>query len=864
MMCLKIMNRIEKIISTNDSRSHRNGLLPFVRYGGDGTVEEVTAVGGNGNYGQYVCDFTIFDNNSNKELCRLKYLDVLRNYSFIQERLNASVYTKRVKMSDAIYTVEIIKEDNCASASLTTTKSKEFEVYYWKDVTDNITIGKYEYTPLDITLFAATPNGYLFDEPYEYVEAIEKDENERTDSDILLIEKVENHKKIIEDKDIINVVLLVGYDEVISLNKWWDEWWKLNFTDTDWEKEVFDKSTANISSEFKFCEDVDKYVLGRIEVVGDEITGSRVPPYVYYLNHFELKNWFETHSATTMEAYADTTKENEWRIKEWESRGGGAFYSFLTNIEPKWQTQKVSIVNDKYFTYSPPLLEMDVIINSEEEYETMYNTYEYNVNDGKLEGAVQPYTPTSFDDMIYVDKAYIEDDGEIKEIHKYYLSNTVDKIVINDEELFKITSSSTITNGLTPRFLDCKNSLSYCESKLDTLLSPRAFMVNDKIFGLFDEFYVRQKEDDPIIGQLFECKYVTGWSETPEINYTYSGYSYVYFDDEEGIESRDREPMVGEDFISAKVPSVSSNVYQVCGTKIIGEPTIEYKYEHTFSGGTNEKPDYEIWGVSALTTYQYGWWECRKYNNSDMECADGEYVSPGNNKKYRNVTILPCFDNLIGSAENGDVYYIMARYDNGVIYPSNIMDDDISKVHSLKIPYVCGIPLNQTSYNDGVITYDEVESIEELGDTVIIRYIKGITSGTNKTISGIHYEEISDYEKGLKINTVIDGIDAVDIYYDAISPHTRTIYNSEYKCYRQVNLAKITGMEIGGIWTEESAVEAMLFTKDGFEGLKDEPKYNINLLYNRGNAAAWENHFKLSECNTMEDLENYGNNFFNI
>jgi len=28
--------------------------------------------------------------------------------------------------------------------------------------------------------------------------------------------------------------------------------------------------------------------------------------------------------------------------------------------------------------------------------------------------------------------------------------------------------------------------------------------------------------------------------------------------------------------------------------------------------------------------------------------------------------------------------------------------------------------------------------------------------------------------------------------------------------------------------------------------------------------SAFEKHYKLSECNTMQDLVNYGNNFFNI
>ena len=56
----------------------------------------------------------------------------------------------------------------------------------------------------------------------------------------------------------------------------------------------------------------------------------------------------------------------------------------------------------------------------------------------------------------------------------------------------------------------------------------------------------------------------------------------------------------------------------------------------------------------------------------------------------------------------------------------------------------------------------------------------------------------------------------------------------------------------------------LLITKHNTDALQEEPKYNINLNFNRGASVAWENHFKLSECNTMEDLENYGNNYFNL
>ena len=149
---------------------------------------------------------------------------------------------------------------------------------------------------------------------------------------------------------------------------------------------------------------------------------------------------------------------------------------------------------------------------------------------------------------------------------------------------------------------------------------------------------------------------------------------------------------------------------------------------------------------------------------------------------------------------------------------------------------------------------------------MIIKYAKGITSGDTEEQSGIHYEETLYYSENNLAKVPIDGLYMADLYYDVLGDDSEktSVYSEEFRKYRLVRKAKITGMEVGTQWTEESAVNAMLFTKDGYEGLQEESKYDINLLYNRGNAAAWENHFKLSECNTMEDLVNYGNNFFNL
>ena len=185
----------------------------------------------------------------------------------------------------------------------------------------------------------------------------------------------------------------------------------------------------------------------------------------------------------------------------------------------------------------------------------------------------------------------------------------------------------------------------------------------------------------------------------------------------------------------------------------------------------------------------------------------------------------------------------------------------------MKIPYKVDEPQNIVSYEDSTITYDKIISAEKIDtNKYLIRYAKGVTSGVTDVETGIHYEETLYYSENNLAKVPIDGICMADLYYDVLGDNREkiSVYSEEFRKYRLVRKAKITGMEVGTQWTEGNAVNAMLFTKDGYEGLQEEPKYDINLLYNRGNAAAWENHFKLSECNTMEDLVNYGNNFFNL
>lgn len=799
------MDRIEKIINIDNSRSHRNGLLPFVQYGGDGKIKEVTAIDTNGNYGQYVCDFCVYSGGTNVEIARLKYLDVLRNYYTIQEYLRDAVYVKKTETPiDLVSKIEQEKTASCVLAVLPTSSSSKEETFKenFEEITEK---GRYEYIPLDINLFRTNKFGYVFTEP-------NIPEEDRTEEEEVLLEKISKHKELIGNSDFF--VLVPNYDEVMRLNSWWNDWWVDNFKE-EWEKDVFVGYTHSDNDGFKFCEDVEKYILGQIEVVGSGITGSRVPTFVHYVNHFGLKNWFETHSATTVAAYEGPTKENEWIRYAWEERGGGNFYDFLSKNTPIWQTYISLTKPENYFKYAAPTVDLGVIINAEEEYETLYNVYEYSVNDGRIEGAVKPY----------------------------------------------IVPASGVGSALTTSWVECPSA--YCESRLDTLIHPKALRITNDVFGIFEEF----DKDDGYVGQLFECTYCTGFSKTNRIVASSTVITYKYEDtkDDEG-NIIDTKTTTSEEVTNStqaeECPDTSA--YQIFDTTILSESAWTETTSNEEKDKNNRVTKKEYY-FSAFTRYEYGWWECEKLTDPSIICGDGENLKAGD-YKYRNVLIVSCLPALVGPCKSGDVYYVMARYDNGLIQPKNIEGKD-GTIVSMKIPYKVDEPQNIVSYEDGTITYDKIISAEKIDiNKYLIRYAKGVTSGVTDIETGIHYEETLYYSENNLAKVPIDGIYMADLYYDVLGDNSEktSVYSEEFRKYRLVRKAKITGMEVGTQWTEENAVNAMLFTKDGYEGLQEEPKYDINLLYNRGNAAAWENHFKLSECNTMEDLVNYGNNFFNL
>lgn len=787
---------IEKeLISVDKCLSHRPGIIPYVEFNGvNSSIFNVDMGSSNGNFGQYVCDFTFREgyysaSNSigvnvlrSREKSRLRYLDVIRWYNYSQEQIRNGIYAKKWETEEVVSvstTCGPFEDDVATDVSI---------VPKWKPVDIcNTDLGMYDFTPVNINDFIKTGDMYAYD----------------------------GNGDIPEDEYIL---MIPNYEEVMYYDTKWESWWGDSGVDANTAKDkAFGGIYSLISSEYKtnhfiFCRDMDRFVIGRVATPCD-ITGSKVPNFVYYTEIFDRKMWFVENSAATMNAISNPDTKTEYIIEEWNNRGGGDFYDFLNTITIIYPVYINNIVEGIYFNYSPPIIDINTVIVNEVGEEWMYVPYEFSLINSVPYGMVKPYSV------------------DLNEMH-----------------------GST----LTPSFITFEDGSNFVESKLETLESNKTVQVSDSIRGVFDEF-----ETD---GQLFSVTYCTGTVNTVR-TYT-SGYNITYVNVmmNGAISVISGTSCVHVEMIDETNGNPPSNTYDMLfGVNAIDESTTASKPSITLKKDASGRTIQVLatWNETTVTTYE--WWGANEIDDS-LPCGDGEDIKPSE-RKYRNATIVSCAPYVIGSYVPGNTFYIMARYRNGRYGQSNILSND-GTVYSLSIPYIIYERLNTTTFDDGSVVYDTVidttDSVD--GNTRIIEYALGVTEGKDINTSGIHYREEFPIIKNKKEIVPIDGVYMGELYYDyldmdAVSTY---VYSSEYGKSRMVRKAVLTGMEVGSIWTESGAVKTMLFTKDSSESLQNEPKFKIEMSFNRGNAAAWEKHFKLSECNTMEDLEKYGNNYFNL
>lgn len=839
------MEKIKKTICTDRGRSHRNGVLPYIPYGtSSNTITNVDKSKNDGNFGQYVCDFTIRSGYTetpsdsdlkSKEVSRLRYLDLMRRYNYTQEQIRNGVYVKRYLVDG-----RKITSIECASAAtgsdkITTTTQASY--MYMPDYDEINTLGMYDSVPLDINYFVEVNGMYSFSAPTEYETYMAIDADLRGDTENALVDKVNSTLSAMSAYTY--AVLIPNYDTVMEYDRMWEEWWTQYVTvdSSEWRKSAFgdDYEYNKCSGDtcfFNFCREMDKFVLGRVEVIGSGFTGSKTPSFVFYTDYYSQMEWFKNFSAATMSAYTKTDAKSQALVHEWEEKGGGEFYNFLSGITAIYPTYSESKAEEGiYFAYAAPRVELETLIVNEIGHEWLYAPYEYSVVGYQMYGAVKDYA----------------------------------------------APEEGIGSALTPHFVEFSSAeTTYVDSKLDSLLSDDVVQVTEDIRGVFEEF------DDEGNGRTYAVTYQTGNVVTTTAYESGYGYNYREIVDRNGnpyeYSAMYKIPVTSGASAVGNIPECDPNKWTFAISAISSSVTSGVTETRTYDEQKRLSTLRKSWSVSATVTY--GWWEAKEYTGSAvLRCGDGEQIPSDDRngavsaaKKYRNATILSCAPAIIGSYQPGDIYYIKARYKNGATGRVNILSEP-TKIFSLRIPYVVGERVNVTSWPDSSITYDMVIRTAVTESSMTIDYGLGLLSGTTEDemnellqVTGIHYREEIPYRPCNRDYVGIDGAYMAELYYDYLdfSAISETVYSDDYRLYRTTHRATLTGMEVGTQWTSSGAITTFLVAKENMDGLQEQPNYDINLVYDRGSAAAWEYHFKLAECNTMADLEQYGNNAFNL
>ena len=231
--------------------------------------------------------------------------------------------------------------------------------------------------------------------------------------------------------------------------------------------------------------------------------------------------------------------------------------------------------------------------------------------------------------------------------------------------------------------------------------------------------------------------------------------------------------------------------------------------------------------------------------------------------------------------------YLKVLEDDGlVIYAmtgspmSGIIDRKFyrSEIKSSRIPYYVKKPFNvrvigpdgkntkavadfidKIYISDGNITFDYLISAE-----CFINSNYSVVGYNGKNGKGMRYKESYEisYDNPVMCNF---GGSEVECYFDELDFESKIVEVSsrEYGLTRKTLLSELNYAE-NDTWIHGNPSAFESFRTDGTMGITSINTPEINVAFNRGNAAMFEPRFKLMECNTMQDLKNYGNNYFNL
>ena len=270
-------------------------------------------------------------------------------------------------------------------------------------------------------------------------------------------------------------------------------------------------------------------------------------------------------------------------------------------------------------------------------------------------------------------------------------------------------------------------------------------------------------------------------------------------------------------------------------------------------------------GVFVRVSKGGGTWNVEEISGGNLINGDGKVSEEvAGTNYYRSVTTKSAAKRIaeVYEEENGAtaIFYFRVKYNN-------------SESAHMTMPYQVGNSTNVYLVDSSRNIYrgDFIMGLTATPIYIEVEYvIGGYFYGTDRGnyISYVGSGDVYYERRTLDVNHVdyvnLDGVDNVPIWSDYIDfeGDAKEFYSPRYNLYRTGTTANIIEATVGEIWNSDYAYDAYLVKEDYLTNFSTLPKVEVNVTVDRGGVSAFESHYKLTECNTMQDLEAYGNGWF--
>ena len=829
------MDYIKRKICLEGARTRTQGLMPYYEFGkayeqhvsGDSgysscftayELDLTTASDYNGNWGQFVANPCFLG------LCGKTYNTMLYNYYSLLNMVRDGIRLRKVetKEGEIIFTEDVggFTWDTCESGKKGFVGGEEPDYLY-------------EYAAYDAEDFTSTQIDSIREETRNIYRAT---------------------KPLEDEHDFI--VLIKDYEKFQNYASY--------FNGVTIPSSVTDKRIGNdIHKKWAdYCEIVDD-LIGNIKVPASIFNKHiKVPKSMPCADVKEYKDWLENYQKLSADCC---------NMRLWEDMGGEDMLDFLNDYEGICEDKREALED---LTYSVPYIEMSLLLRQ-------------NYTDV---GVLTNIDGVDYDETI---SGAVRSDNTRP--HGYLSANTKYEecglteydIALLIHEGVGLCIDQIIMSSATVEYPISGDSAIEVESLLWTLRDRKKY-TDDKdnlLPGIFTKF------PNPA-GQMYAC--VKGKDDTyyqlkvEESAITEENKVYYVVYEEVSLSDAEKE----------EVQSRAENIRTSYTRKYDGPYDTEAEATEVVTGeqekyGT-ESSDYRICVVENL-------WEMKPLegkqpkdalNGDGLSSVDeseggtrypaGDPWQNSDGKLYRTVTtqysgarIAATEEEEGNPAQIGQHYFFFVKYDNTEDSP-------------MATPYHIGNATNvylvsSGDNGDGPFIYrgDFIIGLNA-GDTtfevtyVIGGYFEGDEYGNYinqvRNESGDVYYEKYSLQRDHVDYVALDGVDKVPVYSEYINfdGAAKEFYSPRYDLYRTGNTANIIKMTSGEYWVRKDrdgysyANDAYLTKEDYLTNFSLPPKVDVNVTIDRGGVSAFEKHYKLSECNTMQDLVNYGNNFFNI